>query len=79
MNGLPNELIPDFHVPQTEESQIGDHRLSTSCVVVERPDHHCGDELVNLFPIRHAILIHYVHTGFVSKSVFMLKRLAKMY
>ena len=24
----------------------GDHRLSISCVVVERPDHHCGDDLV---------------------------------
>ena len=32
--------------PQTEGSQIGDHRLSTACGVVERPDHHCGDDLV---------------------------------
>ena len=46
MGGLPDELIPDSHVPLTEGSQIGDHRLSTSCEVVERPDHHCGDYLV---------------------------------
>ena len=36
---------PDTHVPQTE-MQIGDHRLSSSCGVVERPDHQCGDDLV---------------------------------
>ena len=29
--------IPESHVPQTEGLQIGDHRLSTSCAVVERP------------------------------------------
>ena len=48
MGGLPNELIPDPHVPQTEESQIVDHRWSTSSGVVERPgaDRHCGDDLV---------------------------------
>ena len=37
---------PTPHVPQTEGSQIGDRRLSTSCGVVEWPDHHCGDDLV---------------------------------
>ena len=31
---------------QTEWSQIGDNRLTTSCGFVERPDHHCGDNLV---------------------------------
>ena len=46
MGGLPNELIPIPTYPQTEGSQIGDNRLSTSCGVVERPDHHCGDDLV---------------------------------
>ena len=45
MGGQENELIPDPYVPQTEGSQIGDHRLSTSCEVVERPHHHCGDDL----------------------------------
>ena len=34
MGGLPNELIPDPHIPKTVESQIGDRRLSTSCGVV---------------------------------------------
>ena len=33
------------HTPN-QGSQIGDHRLSTSCRVVERRDLHCGDELV---------------------------------
>ena len=42
MGELPNETIPDAHVPQTEGSQIGDHIL---CSIVERPDHHCGDDL----------------------------------
>ena len=37
---------PDPHVPQTEGLLIGDHRLSTSCGVVEWPDHYCGDDLV---------------------------------
>ena len=36
----------DPYVPQTEGLQIGDHRTRTSCGVVERPDHHCGDDLV---------------------------------
>ena len=37
---------PDPHVPQTEGLQIGDHTMSTTCEVVERPDHHCGYDLV---------------------------------
>ena len=37
---------PTPHVPQIEGSHIGDHILSTSCGVVERPDHHCGNDLV---------------------------------
>ena len=38
---------PDPRSPRTKTVglQIGDHRLSTSYVVVERPDHHCGDDL----------------------------------
>ena len=46
MGRLSNGPIPDSHVSQTEGLQIGDHRLSTSCGVVDRPDHHCGDDLV---------------------------------
>ena len=48
MAGLLNELIPYPHVGPTKTmgSQIGDHGLSTSCGVVERPDSHCGDDLV---------------------------------
>ena len=44
MGGLSNGPIPDHHVLQTEGLQIGDHRLSTSCGVVERPDHHWDDD-----------------------------------
>ena len=43
---LPNVPILVPHRPQTERLQIGDHWLSTSCEVVERPDHHCDDDLV---------------------------------
>ena len=43
---LPNQPVADPHVHQTEGLQIGDHILSISCAVVERPDHHCGDDLV---------------------------------
>ena len=43
MDGLPNVAIPEAHVPQTEGSQIGDHG---SCGIVERPDQHCGDDLM---------------------------------
>ena len=46
MGELPNVPIPDPHVHQTEELHIGNHRLSISCWVVERSDHHCGDDLV---------------------------------
>ena len=28
------------------QSKISEHRSSTICMVVERPDHHCGDDLV---------------------------------
>ena len=35
-----------YTYPQTVGLQIADHGLSTSCGVVERPDHHCGDDLV---------------------------------
>ena len=48
MSQLPNAPIPDSYVPQTEALQIGDHKLSISCGVVERPDHHCGDDLVEV-------------------------------
>ena len=41
------EPIPDSHEPQPQEAlQIGDHRFSISFEVVERPDNHCGDDLV---------------------------------
>ena len=53
MGGLPNAPIPGRRVPQTEGLQIGDHRLSTSCLVVERSDHHCGDDLVFHFLCDH--------------------------
>ena len=49
MGRLSNEPIPDSHVPETEGLQIGGHILSISCGVVERPDHHCGYDLVNVF------------------------------
>ena len=42
MGELPKAAIPEPNVPQTEGLQIGHHRLSTSCVFVEPPDHHCG-------------------------------------
>ena len=45
MGELQNAPIPDLDVPQTEGLQIGDRRLNT-CVVVEWPDRHCGDDLV---------------------------------
>ena len=56
MGALSNGPIHDPHVLLTPKpggqkaplwncSQIGDHRLSTSCGVVEQPNHHCGDDL----------------------------------
>ena len=45
--------IHDPHVLKTEGFQIGDHRLSTWCGVVEWPDHHCGDDLVLLFSLKY--------------------------
>ena len=46
MGELSNGPIPDPHAPQTEGLQIGDPRLSISCAVVERLDHHYGDDIV---------------------------------
>ena len=40
--------MPDSHQPEPRGSQIGDYRLSTSCGIVERPDHHCADDLVGV-------------------------------
>ena len=49
-NGPIHEIDTD---PQTHRSQISDHRLSTSCGVVERHDHHRDDDLVFIvFPVR---------------------------
>ena len=53
MGELPNVPIPDPHVPQTDGLQIGDHRLSISCAVVERLDHHCGDDLAVMVYTAH--------------------------
>ena len=49
MGELLNAPTPDPNVSQTEGLQIlqiGDHILSISCAVVERPDHHFSDYLV---------------------------------
>ena len=48
MGGLPNDLIPIPTYPKqrARKSVTTVYRLSTSCWVVERPDHHCGDDLV---------------------------------
>ena len=62
MGGLSNKPTPDPHVPQTEGLQIGDHRLSTSCGVVKRPNHQCGDDLVTI-TMKHSIQ-KLVHTQF---------------
>ena len=51
MGEVPNVPIPDPRVPQTEGLQIGDHRLSISWAVVERADHQCGGDLVNILLI----------------------------
>ena len=60
MGELPNEPTPNPHVPQTEGLQIGDHRLSISCGVVGRPDHHSDDLVLNsvsvFFPGEHVSL-----------------------
>ena len=45
----PECVHPRPQVSQTERLQIGDHRLSTTCGVVERPGHHSGDDLVFVF------------------------------
>ena len=48
MGGLSKGPIsdPTSIYPQLEGSQIGDTRLSTSCGIVEQPEHRCGDDLV---------------------------------
>ena len=50
MGGLSIEPIPTTpHVAKTDGSQSGDGILSTSNGVVERPDHHCGDDLATTY------------------------------
>ena len=55
----PSELIPDPYLTQTKGSQIGNPRLSTSCGVVEWPDHHCGDDLVLLVIVSTKIILSF--------------------
>ena len=57
MSELPSAPIPDTHASQTVGLQIGDHRVRISCAVVERPYHHCGDDLVyNIAIANHRLL-----------------------
>ena len=75
MSDLSNGPMPNPNVPKTDVSQIGDHRLNTQCGVVERPDHHCGDDLValrwhscmNSAPLEHK-MCHFVfyHNSVIS-------------
>ena len=58
MGGLSNAPIPDHHVPANPPNRGVEKspfeiaaKLSTSCGVVERPDHHCGDDLLRLIQI----------------------------
>ena len=77
MGRLPNELIPDPHVPQINGSQIFDRRLSTSCRVVERPDHHCGDDLVvsaAVFPPDSSQLVELIMLSQRFVLLLMLKQ-----
>ena len=56
MCGLPNELIPIPTYPkQRGHKSATTYMLSTSSWVVERPDHHCGDDLVFLYQKRPEI------------------------
>ena len=67
-----------MHVPQTEGAQIGDHRLSTSCEVVERSDYHCGDDLVFFTSERsHSVLLGIVYKRSVSLMLSSLSASAK--
>ena len=52
MSEQTNALFPDPHELQIEGLQNGDHSLSTSCGVVERPDNHCGDDLVLMVTLK---------------------------
>ena len=61
MGELPNAPVLDPHVPQTEGLQIGDRRLSISCVVVD-----CGGD--DLF---EEVIAHLAKVSF-SAGVFQL-------
>ena len=58
MSELPNVPTPDPHMPSSKGLQIGDHRLSLSCGVVERPG------LINIlvmtlfYPVTTALILH---------------------
>ena len=78
MGGQPNEHTTDPRVPQTEGLQISDHRLSTSCGVVKRHDHHCDDDLVNLHSVCSTVPVHYVGTSSRTVSCFILNKLANI-
>ena len=61
MDEPPNVPIPDPHVPQTEGLQIiDDHRLITLCGVVERPNHHCGDDLIDIVESSYSFIEFFV-------------------
>ena len=70
MGLLSHGPIPKPHVPQSEGLQIiTDHRLSMLCGVVERPDHHCGDDLALLCSIVRPTLLPTAVAPAVAESV----------
>ena len=86
MGGLSNGPIPYPHAPLTHTggskspplnfSQIGDCRLSTLCGVVERPDHHCDDDLVLNFLWPQNVFHHFsTNLWFLLASAFVPIRL----
>ena len=44
----------------SSKPQMSDNRSSTICVVIERPDHHCGDDLV-CYTIHHLVCTKFYH------------------
>ena len=69
-NPWPLARLPNEHTPPKPRGR--DHRLSTACWVIERPDHQCGDDLV-------CLCIYVTVEMFLIKKALTLKTIRNEY
>ena len=74
-----SEVMPSTIVQLLPKPQTSECRSNTMCAVVERPDHHCGDDLVNLLIGHSSMCVHFWCICFRTSNFFRLKEITKYY